>query len=271
MGNGQWFFSNSQSLIQNSTLKTNMSIPLLAYKPSSQNQRVSGYEVPNEDTPRIYRAEDCIDDTDVQQLIWAAYRQVFSEHEILKSFRQVNLESQLKNRAITVRDFIRGLAKTEGFYTLVVETNSNYRVVELCLKRILGRAPYNKDEEIAWSIKIATKGLGGFIDALVDSEEYQTNFGDNTVPFQRRRFKDRPFNLVTPRYADYWRDKLEDERYKWGAVNNFLEMARSIKPKAVTQNVTVNTANIKIPDMTRDNKPQGTRASIDSSASFPLR
>ncbi|MBD2740451.1 phycobilisome rod-core linker polypeptide [Coleofasciculus sp. FACHB-1120] len=248
-----------------------MSIPLLSYKPSSQNQRVAGYEVPNEDTPRTYRIENCIDNGDLEELIWAAYRQVFSEHEILNSFRQADLESQVKNRAITVRDFIRGLAKTEGFYRLVVEKNSNYRVVEVCLKRILGRAPYNKDEEIAWSIKIATKGLSGFIDALVDSEEYQSNFGNNTVPYQRRRYKDRPFNLVTPSYADYWRDQEESARYKWGNVRNFLDMARAINPKAVTNTVTVNTANIKIPDMTRDNTAQETRVSINSQASFPLR
>lgn len=248
-----------------------MSIPLLTYKPSSQNQRVAGYEVANEETPRIYRIEDCIDDRDVQELIWAGYRQILSEHEILKSFRQIALESQVKNRAITVRDFIRGLAKTEAFYRLVVETNSNYRVVELCLKRILGRAPYNKDEEIAWSIKIATSGIGGFVDALIDSEEYQTNFGDNTVPYQRRRYKDRPFNLVTPRYGNYWRDKQEDERYKWGDVRNFLDLARSLEIKTVTQNLNVSTANIKIPDTTRDNKPEGIPVSINSSTSFPQR
>ena len=170
-----------------------------------------------------------------------------------------------------MRDFIRGLAKTEAFYRLVVETNSNYRVVELCLKRILGRAPDNKDEEIAWSIKIATSGIGGFIDALVDSEEYQTNFGDNTVPYQRRRYKDRPFNLVTPRYGNYWRDKQEQERYKWGDVRNFLDLARSVQIKPVTQNLNVSTANIKIPDTTRDNKPGGVPVSINSSASFPQR
>lgn len=248
-----------------------MSIPLLSYKPSSQNQRVVGYEVANEDTPRIYRIEDCIDDGDTQELIWAAYRQIFSEHEILQSFRQVALESQVKNRAITVRDFIRGLAKSEGFYRLVVETNSNYRVVELCLKRILGRSPYNKDEEIAWSIKIATVGIQGFIDILVDSEEYQTTFGDNTVPYQRRRFKDRPFNLVTPRYADYWRNKQEEERYKWGDIRNFMDMAKSIEIKPVTQNVNVSTANIKIPSTTRDNKAEGTLVSINSVATFPAR
>ncbi len=68
-----------------------MSLPLLDYKPSSQNQRVSGYEVPGEDTPRIYRIEDCLDSNDVLELIWAAYRQVFSEHEILQSNRQTSL------------------------------------------------------------------------------------------------------------------------------------------------------------------------------------
>lgn len=246
-----------------------MSIPLLEYKPSSQNQRVAGYEVPNEDTPWIYRLEDCQSNDEIQELIWAAYRQVFSEHETLKFYRQAQLESQLKNRAINVRDFVRGLAKSEGFRRLVVETNTNYRLVEICLKRLLGRAPYNKDEEIAWSIKVATLGWGGFVDALVDSDEYQQNFGDTTVPYQRRRFKDRPFNLVTPRYGQEWGDKLERERYKTGDVQNFMDMARSLNIKVVTPQP-VRTANIEIPDMTRDNK-QGVPVSVNPSASFPVR
>lgn len=247
-----------------------MAIPLLQYKPSSQNQRVEGYEVPNEDTPRIYRSEDSPSDSEIQDLIWAAYRQVISEHEILNFYRQLNLESQLKNRAITVRDFIRGLAKSEAYRRLVVETNSNYRVVEVTLKRLLGRAPYNKDEEISWSIKIATLGFDGFVDALLDSEEYLSNFGENTVPYQRRRFKDRPFNLVTPRYGNYWRDKQETERYKWGDIKNFLDMASSIRVNTV-KHTRVNTANIQIPDMTRETKPEGIPVSISPSASFPIR
>ncbi|KAM3089723.1 phycobilisome rod-core linker polypeptide [Phormidesmis sp. 146-35] len=247
-----------------------MSIPLLEYQPSSQNQRVAGYEVPGEDTPYLYRLEDCADLTDIEQLIWAAYRQVFSEHVILKSSRQVNLESQLRNRTITVRDFVRGLAKSDTYRRLVVETNSNYRIVELTLKRLLGRASYNKEEELAWSIKIATLGWDTFIDTLLDSEEYDRTFGDNTVPYQRRRFKDRPFNLVTPRYGNYWRDKLETERYKWGAVANFMDMARSIKIKPA-EFTPVKTDNIQIPDMTRETVASGTAASISSSSSFPLR
>ena len=246
-----------------------MPIPLLEYQPRSQNQRVAGYEVPNEDTPRIYRLEDCASADEIQNLIWAAYCQIFSEHQILQFNRQVQLESQLKNRAISVRDFIRGLAKSEAFRRLVVETNSNYRLVEVCLKRLLGRAPYNKDEEIAWSIKVATLGWGGFVDALVDSEEYQSNFGDTTVPYQRRRFKDRPINLVTPRYGNYWRDKLETERYKWGDIRNYMDMARSVNITPVIPQP-VQTANIQIPDMTRDNK-QGAAVSVNPSATFPVR
>ncbi|HEY9812889.1 MAG TPA: phycobilisome rod-core linker polypeptide [Candidatus Sericytochromatia bacterium] len=247
-----------------------MTIPLLEYKPSSQNQRVAGYEVANEDSPRVYRLENCYSDNEVEELIWAAYRQIFSEHLVLKSSRQVSLETQLKNRAITVRDFIRGLAKSQVYRRLVIENNSNYRVVELTLKRLLGRAPYNKDEEIAWSIKIATLGFDGFVEALINSEEYIENFGENIVPYQRRRYKDRPFNLVTPRYADYWRDKQETESYKWGNVQNFLEMARSINPKAA--NFTkVDTANIQIPNTTRDGDSTGIAVSINPSASFPVR
>jgi phycobilisome rod-core linker protein len=246
-----------------------MTIPLLEYKPSSQNQRVPGYEVPNEDTPRTYRIENCNSDSELQELIWAGYRQIFSEHEILKFYRQTNLESQVKNRAITVRDFIRGLAKSEAFRTLVVETNSNYRLVEVALKRLLGRASYNKDEEIAWSIKIATLGWDGFVDALIDSQEYQSNFGENIVPYQRRRYKDRPFNLVTPRYGNYWRDKLEDARYKAGDIKNYMELASGIEIKTL-KFTSVNLANIQIPDTTRETKPQGIPVSINSSANFPL-
>src|SRR6476469_4032102 len=178
-----------------------MALPLLQYKPSSQNQRVKSFGKAdlNEDTPYIYRLEDAQSPGEFKALIWAAYRQVFSEHEILKFNRQITLESQLKNGDVNVRDFIRGLAKSEAFYRLVVSVNNNYRLVQLCLRRFLGRDSYNKDEEIAWSIKIATLGFSGFVDALIDSEEYTGAFGDYTVPYQRKRMEARPFNLVTPR------------------------------------------------------------------------
>ncbi len=194
-----------------------MALPLLEYKPTTQNQRVRsfGKADTNEDTPYIYRIEDTFSSTEVEALIKAVYQQVFSEHETLKFNRQITLETRFKNGSITVRDFVRELAKSERFYNLVVEPNNNYRLVELCLKRLLGRAPYNRDEEIAWSIKIATFGWNEFVNALVDSEEYTQAFGDNTVPYQRKRMEGRPFNLVTPRYNDYYRDQAGLTKYDW--------------------------------------------------------
>jgi len=194
-----------------------MALPLLAYKPSTQNHRVKSFGAAdlNEDTPYIYRLEDANSSVEINELIWAAYRQVFSEHVILKSTRNSALESQVRNRAITVRDFIRGLAKTERFYDAVVSVNNNYRLVQLCLRRFLGRDSYNKDEEIAWSIVIATKGFNGFVDALLDSEEYSEAFGDFTVPYQRKRMEGRPYNLVTPRYGEEFREKVGTVQYDW--------------------------------------------------------
>ncbi len=229
-----------------------MALPLLEYKPSSQNHRVKSFGIAdrNEDTPYIYRLEDVSSFTDMQSIIWAGYRQVFSEHEILKFNRQVNLESQLKNGSITVRDFIRGLTKSEAFYRLVVSVNNNYRLVDICLKRLLGRSAYNKEEEIAWSIVIGTKGFGGFVDALIDSDEYTEAFGDNTVPYQRKRMEGRPYNLVTPRYGEdfqesagtvttdwrftlekFYSRKYQERQMAEGDPRKYADMAASISAK----------------------------------------
>lgn len=253
-----------------------MSLPLLNYSPKTQNQRVNGYDVPDEDDPKLYRLRDATSDTDVSDIIWACYRQVFGEHLILESYREPFLESQLRNRAINVREFIRGLAKSTTFRELVWDTNSNYRVVDLVCKRLLGRASYGKDEQIAWSIVIATKGLHGFIDAIVDGEEYSRNFGDDIVPYQRRRLEGRPFNLTNPRYNDYWRNRLLEmdmatrsyyqvRRYQAGDLDRkvirqaipvtFMQMAQSMAVPQLTPQRDVTRAtssSVKIPDMTRE-------------------
>ena len=88
-----------------------MSIPLLDYKPSSQNPRVNGYDVGGDDQPKIYSAENAFSLTEMNELIDAAYRQIF--FYAFRSDRERFLESQLRNGQITVRDFIRGLLLSE--------------------------------------------------------------------------------------------------------------------------------------------------------------
>ncbi|SRR5579883_1725600 len=207
-----------------------MALPLLEYKPSSQNQRVRSFGVAdlNENTPYIYRTEDVSSPSEMQALVREAYRQVFNEQLLLRFNRQVTLETRLANGSITVRDFIRELAKSERFYTLVVSVNDNYRLVEVVLKRLLGREPYNQDEKIAWSIKIGTLGFHGFVDAIVDSEEYTQNFGDTIVPYQRKRMQERPFTFL-PRYGEDYREIAGTAKTDWRIT---LENFYSAKSKA---------------------------------------
>jgi phycobilisome rod-core linker protein len=230
-----------------------VSIPLLTYSPSSQNQRVANFEVFGEEKSRIYTTDNVPSTAEVEEFIWAAYRQIFSEHQILKSNRQGILESQLKNGQITVRDFIRGLATSATFLRLNYEPNSNYRFVELVVQRVLGRDVYSEREKIAWSIVVVNKGPQGFVNDLLDSDEYYSNFGDNTVPYQRRRILpqqakgETPFNLKTPRYNDYHRAQLGFPQIIWqnevrrfvpqekqatpGNPSLFLKLAQELNPK----------------------------------------
>lgn len=164
-----------------------MTIPLLDYPPSSQNQRVKNFEIPGDEQPKIYSLDNLLKNSELDELIWAAYRQIFNEQQMIASHRQIALESQLRAGQLAVKDFIRGLVLSDSFRRLNYETNSNYRFVEMCVRRILGRDVYNQRETFAWSIVLATKGLQGFVDDLLNSEEYQTHFGDYTVPYQRRR------------------------------------------------------------------------------------
>ena len=190
-----------------------MSMPLLEYAPVSQNQRVDGFEVPNDDYPRIYTADNRLLGSDLDTLIFASYRQIYNEQQMLDNHRQLVLESQLRSGHITVREFIRGLVLSDSFRKLIFDSNNNYRFVEICIQRLLGRKVYSDREKIAWSILVATKGIQGFVDELLNSEEYLTCFGDSTVPYQRRRSLPHQTQgevtfAHTTRYGADYRDRL---------------------------------------------------------------
>ncbi len=218
-------------------------LPLISYAPSSQNQRVEGYEVPGAVQARMYSAADTLPSaSEMDAIIWAAYRQIFSEHQMIESNRERFLESQLRYGQITVRDFIRGLVLSDSFRRLNYETNSNYRFVEICVQRVLGRDVYSEQEKIAWSIVIATQGIQGFIDQLLNSDEYLETFGYDNVPVQRRRVLPQrregevPFNLKTPRYDAYHRDQLGFPQFIWrNTVRRF--QPQELQPKAGDPNL----------------------------------
>nr|YP_010197959.1 phycobilisome rod-core linker polypeptide [Gracilaria multipartita]UAD86375.1 phycobilisome rod-core linker polypeptide [Gracilaria multipartita] len=215
-----------------------MSIPLLNYSLSTQNQRVDGFEyLPGEEQPKIYSTDDVPAAEEMDEIIWAAYRQIFSEHQILRRTAQPFLESQLRFNQIKVKDFIKGLLLSESFLTFNYNVNNNYRFVEMCIQRVLGRDIYNQREKLAFSIVIASKGLKTFFKILLDSDEYIENFGDNTVPYQRRRViaqrskGEVPFNLKTPRMGQNFSSKQGMPQLLWaGPVRKFRPQEQ--QPKA---------------------------------------
>jgi phycobilisome rod-core linker protein len=224
-----------------------MSIPLLEYAPTTQNSRIKGYEVPGDEQPRVFSTDNLLSSSQIDNLIEAAYRQIF--FHAFASDRERFLESQLRSGQITVRDFIRGLCLSTTFTNSFYNLNSNYKFVTHCVQKVLGRDVYNDAEKIAWSIVVATKGRAGFINDLLNSDEYLENFGDNIVPFQRRRVlpsgaSELPFNIQSPRYDEYYRGKLGFPKITWsvtprssqpvaqatkaGDPSMFAEMAQSL-------------------------------------------
>jgi phycobilisome rod-core linker protein len=228
-----------------------MAIPLLAYPPTSPNQRVAPLGA-RDDEALIYSTDDVYSPSGMGDLINAAYRQIF--FHAFRWDRETMLESQLRNRQITVRDFIRGLLLSNTFIDSFYNKNSNYRFVQHCVEKVLGRKVYGEAEKIAWSAIVMTKGVKGFVDDLLNSDEYIENFGENTVPYHRRRtlpsrtMGERPFNITSPRYDAYHRNLLGfpkstwqeavrnfrsyDKQPKTGDPSLFLAMAQSISPKA---------------------------------------
>jgi phycobilisome rod-core linker protein len=227
-----------------------VTIPLLEYAPLAPNQRVKNFDVAWDESPKVYTTNNILSASDMGTLINVAYRQIF--FHAFASDREPVLESQLRGGQITVRDFIRGLLLSNTYKTSFYDLNSNYRFVEHTVQKVLGRDVYGQAEKIAWSAVVMTKGIAGFVDDILNSEEYLSNFGFDTVPYHRRRILpsqtvgERPFDIQSPRYDEYYRGKFGFPQFVWQATvrsyspskstaagnpSAYLDMARSISPR----------------------------------------
>lgn len=121
----------------------------------------------------------------LQQIIKAAYEQVFGRIGVYGNQELISAESLLRNGKISVRQFIRALAKSELYRERFFHKNSQVRFIELNYKHLLGRAPYDQSE-IQYHVDLyASKGYDADIDSYIDSPEYESAFGDNIVPYHR--------------------------------------------------------------------------------------
>jgi phycocyanin-associated rod linker protein len=157
---------------------------------------------------------------EIELVIRAVYRQVLGNDYVLASERLVSAESLLRDGNLTVRDFVRVLAKSELYKAKFFYNNFQTRLIELNYKHLLGRAPYDESEVVYHLDLYNEKGYDAEIDSYIDSLEYTNSFGDNIVPYYRG-FATQPgqkiagFNRIFRLYRGYAnsdRSQLEGNR-----------------------------------------------------------
>lgn len=122
---------------------------------------------------------------EVETIIRAVYRHVLGNAYVMESERATIPESQFKRGELSVRGFVRALAKSDAYRSRFFDTCPRYRFIELNFKHLLGRAPDGLEEMRAHSTILDTEGFEAEIDSYLDSDEYQNAYGENIVPFYR--------------------------------------------------------------------------------------
>ncbi len=119
-----------------------------------------------------------------QRVILAAYRQVFGRMPY-EGQRLSVAEIKLENGDITLREFIKTLAKSETFRKIYWTPLYVVKAIEYIHRRLLGRPTYGRQEMNQYFDLCSKKGFYALIDALIDSPEYTEAFGEDTVPYER--------------------------------------------------------------------------------------
>ena len=116
-------------------------------------------------------------------LLSAAYRQVLGNSYVMDSERQLVAESQFKLGRVSMREFVRTLAKSYLYRSRFFDSCNRYRYIELTFKHLLGRSPDSFAEMRDHAHRLDSQGYDADIDSFVDSDEYQQRFGEDTVPY----------------------------------------------------------------------------------------
>lgn len=159
------------------------------------------------DIPRIELRSNANKD-EVEAVIRAVYRQLLGNDYLMASERLKSAESLLRDGNLTVREFVRSVAKSELYKNKFFYNNFQTRFIELNYKHLLGRAPYDESEVSYHNDLYHNQGYNTEIDSYIDSVEYQQNFGDNVVPYYRG-FETQPgqktvgFNRIFRLYRGY--------------------------------------------------------------------
>ena len=123
-----------------------------------------------QETPRVELRPNWSSD-DAQQVIRAVYRQLLGNDYLMSSERLKGAESLLCDGSVTVREFVRSVAKSELYKTKFFYPNFQTRVIELHSKHLLGRAPYDESEVTFHLDLYQNQGYDADVDSYIDSVE----------------------------------------------------------------------------------------------------
>ena len=121
---------------------------------------------------------------DAAVIIRSVYKQVLGNAHIMDSERLVSVESKFTDGELSVREFVRAVGKSSLYASLFCD-RPRFRQIELGYKHFLGRAPNSYSEMQAGTAILDSGSFDDLIDFFVDSEEYKSTYGDDTVPYIR--------------------------------------------------------------------------------------
>lgn len=123
-------------------------------------------------------------ESSTQKVIRAVYLQVFGR-DLYEGQRLKVAEIKLENGDITVREFVRMLAKSDVFRGMYWTPLYVVKAIEYIHRRLLGRPTYGRQEMNAYFDLASKKGFYAVVDAILDTVEYSETFGEDTVPYER--------------------------------------------------------------------------------------
>jgi phycobilisome core-membrane linker protein len=119
-----------------------------------------------------------------EAVILGAYRQLLGG-SVYAGQRLTASEVKLNSGEITLREFIRQVAKSRLFRQQCWESLYITKAIEHIHRRLLGRPTYGREELSRYYDLCAKQGFYALVDALVDSAEYSEVFGEDRVPYER--------------------------------------------------------------------------------------
>nr|YP_009396415.1 phycobilisome linker polypeptide [Polysiphonia scopulorum]ARW65601.1 phycobilisome linker polypeptide [Polysiphonia scopulorum] len=180
-------FSNNQSekldkldFISLSNLEQDRSINIIK---SKINQGVTSKRYQS----KVFYDSSSLDYQAKLQVLRAVFRQIFERDMNTFSIGDefYGLESEFVNSNITVKDLVKQLGCSDLYRKQFYQGYPNTKVIELGTKHFLGRAPNNQSEIRYYNQILASRGLYFFIETIIGTQEYDSIFGINTVPYRR--------------------------------------------------------------------------------------